>query len=263
MYRFCDWFIFLNIILGVINFVNIIYMKYKIIANGWNCKEYVSDCIKSVLAQTYKNWELILISDGSTDGTGEAIRWDHPQIVFHDYKDQKGSAYRRYEAITAVDDNDSVIVMLDLDDELLPNALERVEEEYKKGKLMTYGNYITDKGIIYQPHLLHFSDDTHHERSYRKERWRSTHLKTFKRYLFDNIDEVDFFYKDKWMDCTPESPLMFALLEMCGKDRIGVVEEPIYRYRSVTPNTESVLKTHKYIHEVYDHVCSLPKYHLI
>lgn len=40
----------------------------------YNIREYLPRCIESILAQTYKNLEIILISDGSTDGTDEVIR---------------------------------------------------------------------------------------------------------------------------------------------------------------------------------------------
>ena len=40
----------------------------------YNIREYLPRCIESILAQTYKNLEIILISDGSTDGTDEIIR---------------------------------------------------------------------------------------------------------------------------------------------------------------------------------------------
>ena len=40
----------------------------------YNIREYLPRCIESILSQTYKNLEIILISDGSTDGTDEIIR---------------------------------------------------------------------------------------------------------------------------------------------------------------------------------------------
>lgn len=49
-------------------------IKISVIVPCYNIQSYLPRCIESILAQTYKNLEVILISDGSTDGTDEVIR---------------------------------------------------------------------------------------------------------------------------------------------------------------------------------------------
>lgn len=44
---------------------------FSIITPVYNCKRFIKKCIQSVLNQSYDFWELILIDDGSTDGSGE------------------------------------------------------------------------------------------------------------------------------------------------------------------------------------------------
>jgi glycosyltransferase involved in cell wall biosynthesis len=45
----------------------------SVIVPVYNIKDYISRCVDSILAQTYPDWELILVDDGSTDGSGEII----------------------------------------------------------------------------------------------------------------------------------------------------------------------------------------------
>ena len=43
----------------------------SIILNVYNGEKYIKRCVESVLAQTYQNFELLIIDDGSTDSTAK------------------------------------------------------------------------------------------------------------------------------------------------------------------------------------------------
>ena len=48
-------------------------MKVSILIAVYNTEEYISDCINSIINQTYKDFEVIIINDGSTDRTCEIL----------------------------------------------------------------------------------------------------------------------------------------------------------------------------------------------
>ena len=47
---------------------NFLPQNYEFKAN-YNCEDYIAECIESVIGQTYKEIELILVNDGSTDSS--------------------------------------------------------------------------------------------------------------------------------------------------------------------------------------------------
>lgn len=46
-------------------------LMFSVLIPAYNVSDYLAECLESVLNQTYKKWEAIVIDDGSTDDTGE------------------------------------------------------------------------------------------------------------------------------------------------------------------------------------------------
>lgn len=91
-------------------------MKISVIVPVYNAEKYISRCIDSVLKQTYSNWELLLVDDGSKDGS-LAILNDYAQKdrrikVFHQENAGAGAA-RNVGLDNAIGD---YIVFIDSDD---------------------------------------------------------------------------------------------------------------------------------------------------
>ena len=61
--------------------------KISIIIPVYNVQPYLERCIKSILKQTYSNWECLIIDDGSTDQSGQLCdifaSKDNRVTVFH------------------------------------------------------------------------------------------------------------------------------------------------------------------------------------
>ncbi len=90
----------------------------------YNAEKYIESCMDSVLAQTYKNWELLLIDDGSTDGSAEKIRaYSDRRIRFYQNDGNRGIPYTRNRGLELA--RGKYIAFLDADDVSHPRRLER------------------------------------------------------------------------------------------------------------------------------------------
>jgi glycosyltransferase involved in cell wall biosynthesis len=100
--------------------------KVSIIMPAYNSALYIEESIKSVLAQTYTDWELIIIDDGSTDNTEHIVRRcaaTNPKIFYYKQSNQ-GQAIARNKGIDL--SSGHLIAFLDSDDLWLPGTLERL-----------------------------------------------------------------------------------------------------------------------------------------
>ena len=99
--------------------------KISVIVPVYNAKKYLDSCIESILGQTYKNIQLILIDDGSTDGSSELCddfaRKDSRVTVFH----QKNTGVSSARNVGIEHAEGEYITFVDADDELKKDALER------------------------------------------------------------------------------------------------------------------------------------------
>jgi glycosyltransferase involved in cell wall biosynthesis len=62
----------------------------SIVTPTYNHSAYIADCIASVLDQTFADWEMIVVDDGSTDGTGEVVKSFGDARVHYHYQPHHG-----------------------------------------------------------------------------------------------------------------------------------------------------------------------------
>jgi len=117
----------------------------SIVVPIYNSAQYLEDAIRSVLGQSYAHWELLLVDDGSSDGSREiAARYagTHPEKVSHfehPGHEHRGSSATRNLAISHA--RGTYIALLDADDVWLPEKLGHqvaILESFPEAA-MTYG----------------------------------------------------------------------------------------------------------------------------
>ena len=88
----------------------------SIIMPVYNCEKYIREAIESVIDQTYLNWELLIVNDGSTDSTKDMIhRFSDDRIRYFE-QENRGVSFARNVALKYMKGN--YFCLLDSDDVL-------------------------------------------------------------------------------------------------------------------------------------------------
>ena len=95
--------------------------KVSVIIPVYNCERHIREAITSVLAQTYKDYELIVIDDGSTDRSGRIVQEEFGETAKY-YRQRNGGAARARNA-GVQQSSGRLIAFLDADDIWLPEKL--------------------------------------------------------------------------------------------------------------------------------------------
>jgi glycosyltransferase involved in cell wall biosynthesis len=95
----------------------------SIIISCYNGALYVGETLRSVIGQTYRNWEVIVIDDGSTDDSKKVIESFNDERIKYYYQQNEGVSAARNKGINLA--TGEVICFLDADDTWVVNNLEK------------------------------------------------------------------------------------------------------------------------------------------
>ena len=108
-------------------------MKFSIIVPVYNVEEYIAPCVDSLLKQTHRDVEIILIDDGSVDGSGaicDQYAGRHPERIKVRHSINQGPHMARMQGIDMV--SGDAVLFVDADDMLRADALVQIASCFEK-----------------------------------------------------------------------------------------------------------------------------------
>lgn len=117
----------------------------SVVMIAFNEERFVAEAIESVLAQTYRDWELVFVDDGSTDGTSAIARrmmqGDRSRFRYVTHPDGRNRGMSASRNLGVAHSRGEHVAFLDADDVWLPNKLEVQVRllEAEPSALMVYG----------------------------------------------------------------------------------------------------------------------------
>lgn len=136
-------------------------MEFSIIIPVYNSERYLDRCIQSIIQQTYSNWELILVDDGSVDGSWSIIKK-------YQERDSRIKGYRQTNSGPGLARNVGIdkatgdyVVFVDSDDYIDKDYLELINTLSEENELVFIdvmqvdfkGNHLKDEKMSYYMHL--------------------------------------------------------------------------------------------------------------
>jgi len=214
---------------------------FKIIIPLYNVEKWIKICIRSVKAQSYKNFQCIILDDISTDKSVEIIQKeikgdDRFELIVNT---EKAYALKNiYDGINYSNpSSEDIIVTLDGDDWFAEkDVLKKLNTIYKNKKCwLTYGSYAEYPSGRRGKFAKQISKNVINNNAFRKYEWCSSHLRTFKYHLWNKIEREDLLDSEgKFYRMTWDLAFMFPMLEMSGQKAV-YVEDILYVYNMSNP----------------------------
>lgn len=129
----------------------------SVIMPAWNAAQFIQDAINSVVSQSYSNWQLIIINDGSTDATEEIIFGNRDPRILYVKQPNRGVSAARNTGLRMM--SGDYFCFLDADDVLPSRSLEarlrmfvlNPHTEFVDGTVMVFDEKLDRRFRIYEP----------------------------------------------------------------------------------------------------------------
>jgi len=213
-------------------------MKFSILVPVYNVEEYLTQCLDSILAQTYCDFECILVDDGSTDNCGricDDYSSNHPELFKVIHKQNEGLISARRVGIVAA--TGEYCIFVDSDDFIDANLLDTVNSYLSPDTDMAiYSFRYCENGGLKERNKKLFPDGTVFTEDNKAELYNSfisTHdisaiwIKAIRTELLKS-DPTDYkpFYRYNMSE-----DIFQSIYPLTAAKRIVFINKPLYNYR--------------------------------
>lgn len=197
-------------------------IRFSIIVPNYNKGKYINECLNSIINQTFKNYEIIVVDDGSSDNSLEEIK-KYDVSLYHTNRLQAGGARN----IGMKKAKGEYIVFLDSDDYLNnERVLEKLNNLIEDEDLIFF-NYVMDK---YGDISIVLDVDGDISDRIEKSRFLGAPTKCFKKSL---IDDMTFPEGQRYED------MIFTIEAMCKCSKYKYMDNPFFTYRKVVDSNST------------------------
>jgi len=241
-------------------------VEFCFVICSYNNSKWCERNLETVFSQTYPHWTIYYTDDCSTDGTGEKVEnyvkfreMSHKCKIVRN-ETRKGAMANFYTAIHTLPPK-TVVVAYDGDDFLINSSVLKILERiYQNPNVwITYGSDLRTSTGKRGPNCRPFPDNVIKNRTFRKHRWCTDHLRTFYAALFNRIRKKDLMYKNDFFSIGSDVAYFMPMLEMASQGHIRYVRELLCIYNDTNPLND--MRTRRqFSNMAHDYICAQPPY---
>jgi glycosyltransferase involved in cell wall biosynthesis len=204
--------------------------RVSVVVPLYNCEKHIGEAIQGVLAQTYRHYDIIVIDDGSTDGSAAIVR-SFGDAVRYVYQQNSGvsAATNRGVALS----KGELIAFLDNDDIWLPTKLERqvafLDEHPAYGFVNCDMQYISESGMRLNRFLRGVNPREPYVRLFQKGYVIMCSAIMIRRWVYDRAGGFD----ESFVAAGLQDMEWMSRVVECAE--IGYIPEPLVLYRDHGP----------------------------
>ncbi|WP_343609939.1 glycosyltransferase family A protein [Chryseobacterium oranimense] len=199
--------------------------KFSILIANYNNGKYFRDCYNSLMSQTYKNWEVIIVDDASTDcsvETIESIIKNDPRFRLYRNATNRGCGYTKRGCMKYA--SGDLCAYLDPDDALYTDALEKAVHEFSKDDIVAaYSQMMLCNENLVPDKIFAGTKQIYNSRYFFNCPTQFAHLFTFKKETYLKTSGINPNLKS-----AVDQDLYLKILE---HGSVKYIKEPLYLYR--------------------------------
>jgi CDP-glycerol glycerophosphotransferase len=232
--------------------------RLSVVVPIYNVERYLDECLASLATQTMTDLEVVMVDDGSTDGSAEIAReWEAKDSRFRLVRKQNGGlGPARNTGMEHIDPDSEFLAFVDSDDTLPPTAYELMLETLDRtGSDFVAGNVLRFRSVGYTQSPVH-------RRPFAKTRL-ATHISEFQPLTTDRTAWNKVYRRSFWSRHNllypgilyEDAPVSIPLHYLAEK--VDVLAEPIYHWREREVGARSITQNRTDPKGLIDRVASI------
>lgn len=231
-------------------------MFFSVLVPIYNTSEYLRECLESILTQTFQDFELILLNDGSTDNSGDicdeyAARYSNVRVIHKSNEGLMMTRRRGFQEATG-----DFFICVDSDDKLYDrHALEKIHDMIiKTGCDLAIYNYIYGAGggrpqrtsDLMDCENGHIFEDDGKMQLYEKLLTSNNMNNMWIKCPARHVVDVDVDYSQWKKDISRAEDLFQSYPMLTNAKRVAYITDPLYYYRWAPDSISNKPKFHYY-----------------